>query len=138
MPGRSFVTTFGAAATILQTVWMAARDVAKYIATRALLITCLTVILPYVLKSYFLYMIKFLETYGGSITGFFTGMMGNMVKDTPYENIINIQLNSVAGYLAEQIGFIDYCSIILAGYAIAWIINIGRIAAGAVLAGPKL
>lgn len=129
---------FAAAAIVAQSVWMAAMEVAKFIATRIMLIYILTLILPWILKSYFIYIIKFLETYGGKITSYLGDMVGQATAGTPYEGIIDIHLNSVGGYLAEQIGLIDYCSIIISGYAIAWVINMGRIAAGTIIAAPKL
>lgn len=113
---------FAAAAIVLQTAFRASLEAAKFLATKALMVAIIAIVLPWAIKPVFIYafewIVKYGRTYGDLIMGFINSQTSTAGID------LNLTITGVGGFLAEQTGLIDYCSIIISGWGIYWTLAI--------------
>lgn len=111
---------FAAAAIFAQMVFDKACDVAKFIATRALLLSLLAIGLPWVLKGVLMWGFDWVLTYGRV----FGDQIMSYISAQAGSQTIAIHLSGIGGYLAEQTGLIDYCAIIITGWGLYWTVAV--------------
>ena len=112
---------FAAAATFVEMAFNASLAAARWLATKALMVSLLAIVLPWVLKGFFIWGFDYFMTYGREIAGYLMNQLSTMTAGS-YD--IHIPLSGVGGYLAIQTGLIDYSSIIFTGWGIYWFIAV--------------
>jgi hypothetical protein len=112
---------FAAAATVAQMAFDLSVQIAKWFATKVLLISLLAIFFPFVMKGLFIWGFKYLITYSRVISEF---VMDSVFIATQGTYEVNIELSGVGGYLAIQTGLIDYCAIIFTGWGLYWVIAV--------------
>lgn len=113
---------FGAAATVMQTFWMAAMEAAKFLATKALMLSIIAIVLPWAIKPVIIWAFEYIVKYGRDILSFFQSEVGQVVASSGMD--LSYQLTGVGGFLAIQTGLIDYASIIFSGWGLYWAVAI--------------
>ncbi len=113
---------FAAAATFAQMVYDGAVRLAQFIATKALILAVMMLVLPWVLKKVMIWAFSYLTTYGRDIAEYVMSFMSGAIAEAGVE--VNINLTGVGGYLAIMTGLIDYSAIIFTGWGLYWVIAV--------------
>jgi len=113
---------FAAAAIVARWVWDAAVIVAKWLALKVFMLACLAVVLPWVLRGFFVWGFDWLTNYGSEILGFFTTAMQEQIAAAGMDASINLELTGIGGYFALKTGLIDYIAIISTGWGLYWMV----------------
>ena len=113
---------FAAAAIVSQTIFNAALAVAKWLATKAFIVACLTIVLPWVLKGFFMWGFNWIATYGREIAEYLMSILQSQVSSMGMD--IDITLVGPGGYIAQMVGLPEYASIIFTGWGIYWYIAV--------------
>jgi len=117
---------FAAAATLAHMALDISISVARWVSMRLLVVGLLTVILPRVLKGVFIWGFQYIERYGMVMV---SHLMSTISQNSGESFDINMQLTGVGGYIANQIGLIDYCTILITNWgliiSISFLIRIG-------------
>lgn len=98
--------------------WIAAFFVARWIAHKIFWITVLTVGLPWVLKDGVQWFWKAGEEYRTHILQFIDTHLATALGQAGFQTTISIY--GVAAYMAQEMGFLDYVSIVITGWSICW------------------
>lgn len=96
--------------------WLSGSFVGKWIASKVLIISILTVVLPWVLKDALQWFWKVGEEYRYQIAQYFSDQLSTLLGSSNLDLSLNI--TGVAGYIANEIGLINYFSIIITGLTI--------------------
>lgn len=111
---------FAAAATVAQMLFDGAIHVARWLATKALIIAIMAIVLPWILREIIIWLFKYSETYGYTIYQLVNSYLSSFLSGS--DVVIDLELTSIGGYLALQTGLVDYCSIIFTGWGIYWVV----------------
>jgi hypothetical protein len=113
---------FAAAATVAQMIFDGSIRVAQWLATKVFILSIVTIVLPWVLRYVLIWAFEWISIYGREVM---TLIMTQISSLTGAANIdIDINLSGVGGYLAAQTGLIEYCSIIITGWGLYWVVAI--------------
>lgn len=113
---------FAAAATFAQMAFDAAILAAKWLATKALMLALMMLVLPWVLKGVIIWAWQYFATYGREIASYTLELIGGLMGDAGVA--IDINLTGIGGYMAIQTGLIDYSAIIFTGWGLYWVIAV--------------
>jgi len=105
---------FAAAATVAMAIFHAALSVARWAATRLLLIALFLTAGPWLLRQFGSWLWDSFAGFRLSMASFFQEALES-VTGQPID--ISYNITGVAGYIADQIAFPQYCAIILSGWA---------------------
>lgn len=108
------MAVFAAGAVISAAAFGLTKSIAKWVAIKALLISLIIIVLPWVLKGHYKWIIDHITNFIGTIA---THIMTSIDSLSGGVYDISLQLTGVGGYIASRIGFIEYCSIIFTGWA---------------------
>lgn len=111
---------FAAAAIVSRWIWDAVMYLARWTAVKLFVMGVLAIVLPWVLKGVLLWFWDFVSSYVFEFVGWVFGYISQAIADAGID--ISINLTGVGGYLATQVGLIDYCSIIIAGWGLYWMV----------------
>lgn len=98
--------------------WATAKTVVKWAAQKVLIISICTIVLPWVLKDVLVWFFKVTSSYRAEILTFINSQISSIIGSSNIDATLSI--TSIAGYIANQIGLINYFSILLSGFAICW------------------
>lgn len=116
---------FASAAVFMQTFWLAAQEAAKWLATKALILAIMMLVLPFVLKGVIIWGFEWFAAYGREAFGMVMGAVGSLIGSSgEVVQSSTLQLTGIGGYLAIQTGLIDYASIIFTGWGLYWIVAV--------------
>lgn len=113
---------FAAAAIVGEMLMNGGIAFARWLATKAFIIACMAIILPWVLKGVLSWAFEWIVAYGMEFFDYIMTFIRSMAGDANID--IDINLTGVGGYFAVQTGLLDYASIIFTGWGIYWIIAI--------------
>lgn len=102
--------------------WIVGFVIARWIAFKIFWIAVLTIGLPWLLKDGVNWFWKAGESYHTNIIGWISDYVNLALSTAGIGHTIN--LSGVAGYMATQMGFIDYVYIVISGWAICWTLKI--------------
>jgi hypothetical protein len=111
-----------AAVLMARWVWDATLIAAQWIATRAFILAILAIGLPWVLKGVLVYAWNWFAEYGRGVATFFMDTISGYTSSAGLD--IDIQLTGVGGYIASQVGLVDYASIIFTGWGLYWLVAV--------------
>ncbi len=98
--------------------WLSSNFLVKWAAAKVLLIAALTIILPWVLKDALQWFWKVGSAYRTEIITFINSQITDIIGSAGIDATLSI--TSVGGYIAQQIGLVNYFSILVSGFAICW------------------
>lgn len=98
--------------------WILGFLVARWIAYKILWVTILVVVVPWVLKDGIQWFWKVGEEYRSHVLDWLNSFIAQALGTFGLDHTINI--TGVAGYMATQMGFLDYVSIVITGWGICW------------------
>lgn len=110
----------GFIATVAQ--WIIGFFVAQWVARKVFWVAVLTVGLPWLLKDGLNYFWRVTEKYHEVVFGYIQGLLDSALNLAGFDHTLNI--GSVAGYIANQIGFLDYVAIVITAWGVCWTIKI--------------
>ncbi len=113
---------FAAAATFAQMVYDGAVRLAQFIATKALILAIMMLVLPWVLKSVMVWAFQYFTVYGRDIANYMMSFMSDALAGSGVA--VDINLTGVGGYLAIMTGLIDYSAIIFTGWGLYWVVAV--------------
>jgi hypothetical protein len=115
---------FAAAAIFAQMAYDAAKEAARWLATKTFVIVIIMVVVPSALKGVLLWLFDWLFTYGRDIASYLLSMMQSEIQASGMAESFAFQLTGPGGYLAIQTGLIDYASIIFTGWGVYWVVAV--------------
>ncbi len=115
---------FAAAAIFAQMVFNASIQAAKWLATKAFVVAILAIVLPWVLKGFFIWAFEWIAAYGIDMVSAIIDYINSYLSQSSMQTQIDINLTGVGGYLAVKTGLIEYASIIFTGWGIYWVIAV--------------
>lgn len=110
----------GFIATAVQ--WVIAFFVAQWVARKVFWISVLTIGLPWLLKDGINYFWKATEKYHETVLTYVQNLLDSALGLAGFDHTLN--LTGIAGYIATQIGFLDYVAIVITAWGICWTIRI--------------
>jgi len=113
---------FAAAVLVARWIWDAVQKAALWIATKTLIILLLAIVMPWVLRKFFIWGFDFLTKYGTEYAGYITTQIGDALTSAGLQTNIDLELTGVGGYIALKTGLIEYISIITVGWGLYWVI----------------
>lgn len=106
--------------------WISGTFLARWVATKVLIISVLIIVLPWVLKDVLQWFWKVSEIYRSEMQQFVNDQIISILGQAGLNATLTI--TSVAGYISNQIGLIDYATILFSGFALCWSLKfIGKI-----------
>lgn len=104
-------------------MWISGALVARWLVFKLFIIGCLTLVLPWVLKDGINWFWDVTNEKRQTIAEHFNSILSNLLIGIDPDVVIH--LTSVGGYIANQIGLADYCTIIVTAWGICWGYKIG-------------
>jgi len=111
-----------AAVLVARWIWDAVQKAALWIATKALIILLMAIVLPWVLRKFFIWGFDFLTKYGAEAASYITSQIGDALTSAGIQTTVDLELTGVGGYIALKTGLIEYISIITVGWGLYWVI----------------
>ena len=102
--------------------WVIGFFVARWVAHKILWVSILTIVLPWVLKDGVQWFWRVGEEYKSQILTYVDSFLASALGAAGFDYSLNI--TGIAGYMATQMGIIDYIYIVLSGFAICWTLRI--------------
>lgn len=102
--------------------WLLGFFVAQWVARKVFWISVLTVGLPWLLKDGLSYFWKVTEEYHKVVFQYVQGILDTALSLAGFDHTLN--LYGVAGYIATQIGFLDYAAIVITAWGVCWTVKI--------------
>lgn len=102
--------------------WIVGFFVAQWVARKVFWISILTIGLPWLLKDGLAYFWDVTSEYHAVIFEHIQGLLDSALGLAGFDHTLN--LYGIAGYIATQIGFLDYVSIIITAWGVCWAIRI--------------
>lgn len=104
-------------------MWISGTLIARWLAFKLFIIGCLTLVLPWVLKDGINWFWDATNAQRQTVAEHFNSILAQALNGIDASIVIN--LSSVGGYIANQIGLADYFSIIATAWGICWGYKIG-------------
>lgn len=98
--------------------WIGSSFVGKWVAAKVFAISVVTIVLPWVLKDGLQWFWRVTEKYRLELLLFINQQISSVLTQLP--DNLTVSLMGVAGYIANQIGLVNYFSIIMVGYGVCW------------------
>lgn len=112
-----------AAVYLARWAWDVVRYVSAWLAYKSFALILIAVVLPVVLRKFFAWSWNFLAAHGINALEYVFGWIDQAMIDAGIA--VDVNLTGVGGYIASQVGLIEYCSVIITGWALVWVIAIG-------------
>lgn len=98
--------------------WFSSSFLVRWAAAKVLLISAITIALPWVLKDGLQWFWKVTEKYRYELMTYINNQVLSILGNHNFDFSLNI--TSVGGYIANQIGVPEYFSILISGFGICW------------------
>lgn len=98
--------------------WFSSSFVVRWAAGKVLLISVMTIVLPWVLKDCLQWFWKVGEEYRNQLLIFVTSQISSVINQESFDTTLSI--TGIAGYIADQIDLVNYFAILVSGYTICW------------------
>lgn len=105
-------------------MWIAGALIARWLVIKIFIIGCLVVVLPWVLKNGVSWFWDVSDTARSQLAQYTNDLLGTLLSGIDPNIVINI--SSIGGYIANQIGLVDYASILVTAFGICWGFKIGQ------------
>jgi hypothetical protein len=97
--------------------------VAAWLAYKKFALVLIAVFMPYILRGFFMWAWNFIAKHNQEMTIWFSGKAYDWLATAGI--IVDLQLSGVGGYIANKVGLIEYCTVIITGWSLVWVIGIG-------------
>lgn len=105
--------------------WISGNFLIKWAAAKVLLISLITIVLPWVLKDTLIWFWSVSSSYRALLFEFISTQITGIVGQAGIQ--ASLSITSIGGYIANQIGLLNYFSILVTGFTVCWSIRfIGR------------
>lgn len=105
--------------------WISGNFLIKWAAAKVLIIGLLTIVLPWVLKDTLVWFWSVSSSYRSLLFDFINSQIVNVVGQAGIN--ASLSITSIGGYIAGQIGLLNYFSILVTGFTVCWTLRfIGR------------
>lgn len=104
-------------------MWFAGAMVARWVVVKLFVIGCLVTVVPWVLKDGVSWFWDVTESQRAALSTYTNNLLQQLLSGIDPNIIINI--TSIGGYIANQIGLADYASILVTAWGICWGYKIG-------------
>lgn len=105
--------------------WVSGNFLIKWAATKVLVIGLLTIVLPWVLKDTLIWFWSVSAQYRVLLFDYINSQIVSVVGQAGINATLTI--TSIGGYIANQIGLLNYFTILVTGFTICWSLRfIGR------------
>lgn len=105
-------------------MWFAGALIARWLVFKLFIIGCLVVVLPWVLKNGVTWFWDVTDTTRSQIAEYANTVLSTLLSGIDPNIVINI--SSIGGYIANQIGLVEYASILVTAFGICWGIKISQ------------
>jgi hypothetical protein len=104
-------------------VWETAMYVARWLVFRKFTLFALAFILPWALRGVIIWVWNLIATNDAGVRDWMTTFVAQKASELGFE--LQIEMTGVGGYLAQQTGLLEYCSIIITGWGLYWFVGLG-------------
>lgn len=108
---------------IAKWIWEVGMYIARWLVFRKFTVFALAFILPWALRGVIIWFWNLIASKDSVVRDWASSFVADQAAALGFE--LDIQMTGVGGYLAQQTGLLEYCSIIITGWGLYWVVGLG-------------